>query len=188
MPSNLFAMLDRVADWLRKQVYRYPNLRFFSVPACFYVVIVFMSSVHAFLLSSRWGDGHDSSFIIGQETCFASFDSQIRLAEGLNKVDRKILESGTLDRNRPVAVLSKQKFQARFHIMDTILIQLTNGEALFSANLPNYMMYFTKECPKSFIILMFPWLTPSSLVLGEHFVLKDLPFYEVARLADSEAR
>ena len=42
--------------------------------------------------------------------------------------------------------------------------------------------------PKSFIILMFPWLTPSSLVLGEHFVLKDLPFYEVARLADSEAR
>lgn len=60
-------------------MYRYPNLRFFSVPACFYVVIVFMSSVHAFLLSSRWGDGHDSSFIIGQETCFASFDSQIRL-------------------------------------------------------------------------------------------------------------
>ena len=42
--------------------------------------------------------------------------------------------------------------------------------------------------PKSFIILMFPWLTPSSLVLGEHFVLKDLPFYEVARLEDSEAR
>lgn len=42
--------------------------------------------------------------------------------------------------------------------------------------------------PKSFIILVFPWLTPSSLVLGEHFVLKDLPFYEVARLADSEAR
>ena len=29
--------------------------------------------------------------------------------------------------------------------MDTILIQLTDGEALFSANLPNYMMYFTKE-------------------------------------------
>lgn len=46
---------------------------------------------------------------------------------------------------RPVAVLSEQNFRARFHIMDTILIQLTDGEALFSTNLPNYMMYFTKE-------------------------------------------
>lgn len=52
---------------------------------------------------------------------------------------------GHLRPKRPVAVLSEQKFRARFHIMDTILIQLTDGEALFSANLPNYMMYFTKE-------------------------------------------
>lgn len=29
-------------------MYRYPDLGFFSVPICFYVVIVFMSSVHAF--------------------------------------------------------------------------------------------------------------------------------------------
>lgn len=29
-------------------MYRYPNLGFFSVPICFYVVIVFMSLVHAF--------------------------------------------------------------------------------------------------------------------------------------------
>ena len=42
--------------------------------------------------------------------------------------------------------------------------------------------------PKSFIIPVFPRLTPPSLVPGEHFVLKDLPFYEVACLADSEAR
>ena len=34
---------------------------------------------------------------------------------------------------------------------------------------------------------MFPWLAPPSLVLGEHFVLKDLPFYKVARLKDFEA-
>lgn len=52
---------------------------------------------------------------------------------------------GHLRPKRPVAILSEQKFRARFHIMDTILIQLTDGEALFSANLPNYMMYFTKE-------------------------------------------
>ena len=42
--------------------------------------------------------------------------------------------------------------------------------------------------PKPFIMPVFPRLAPLSLVFGEHFVLKDLPFYEVARLADSEAR
>ena len=42
--------------------------------------------------------------------------------------------------------------------------------------------------PKSFIISVFPWLAPSSLVPDEHFVLKDLFFHEVACLVDSEAR
>ena len=42
--------------------------------------------------------------------------------------------------------------------------------------------------PKPFIILVFSRLAPPSLVLAEHFVLKDLPFYKVARLADFEAR
>lgn len=42
--------------------------------------------------------------------------------------------------------------------------------------------------PKPFIIPIFPWLAPSSLVPSEHFVLKDLTFYEVARLANSETR
>lgn len=35
---------------------------------------------------------------------------------------------------------------------------------------------------------MFPRLAPPSLVPDKHFVLKDLPFYEVVHLADSEAR
>ena len=35
---------------------------------------------------------------------------------------------------------------------------------------------------------MLPHMAPLSLVPGEHFVLKDLPFYEVAHLADLEAR
>lgn len=42
--------------------------------------------------------------------------------------------------------------------------------------------------PKPFIILVFPRLAPSSLVLSEHFVLKDLLFYGVARLGNSEVR
>lgn len=37
--------------------------------------------------------------------------------------------------------------------------------------------------PKLFIILVFPQLAHLSLVLGEQFVLKDLPFYEVVHLA-----
>lgn len=41
--------------------------------------------------------------------------------------------------------------------------------------------------PKPFIP-MFPRLAHSTLVLNEHFVLKDLVFYEVACLADSKAR
>ena len=42
--------------------------------------------------------------------------------------------------------------------------------------------------PKPFIILIFPRLAPPSLVLSEHFVLKDLLFYEIACLANFEAR
>ena len=41
---------------------------------------------------------------------------------------------------------------------------------------------------KPFIIPVFPWLAPLSLIPDEHFVLKDLFFYKVARLANSEAR
>lgn len=43
------------------------------------------------------------------------------------------------------------------------------------------------ENPKPFIPV-FPWLAHSTLVLNEHFVLKDLVFYEVACLEDSKAR
>ena len=42
--------------------------------------------------------------------------------------------------------------------------------------------------PKPFIILIFPRLAPPFLVLGEHFMLKDLPFYEVTCLVDSKTR
>eukprot|EP00261_Vitis_vinifera_P025961 XP_010659049.2 PREDICTED: uncharacterized protein LOC100255782 [Vitis vinifera] len=42
--------------------------------------------------------------------------------------------------------------------------------------------------PKPFIIPVFPHVAFPSLVANEHFVLKDLSFYEVVRLADSKAR
>lgn len=52
--------------------------------------------------------------------------------------------------------------------------------------LDNNLLALIKN-PKLFIP-MFPQLAPSTLVLNEHFMLKDLVFYEVACLADSEAR
>ncbi|KAL6340225.1 hypothetical protein AAG906_040661 [Vitis piasezkii] len=51
--------------------------------------------------------------------------------------------------------------------------------------LSNKNLHVLIKNPKSFIISVFPWLAPSSLVLDEHFVLKDLSFHEVACLADS---
>lgn len=42
--------------------------------------------------------------------------------------------------------------------------------------------------PKSFIMPVFPHVAPSFLVPGKHFVLKNLSFYAVTCLADSEAR
>lgn len=41
---------------------------------------------------------------------------------------------------------------------------------------------------KLFVIPTFPRLVPPTLVFSEHFVLKDLSFYEVSRLADVEAQ
>ena len=46
---------------------------------------------------------------------------------------------------RPVSLLSKQEFRDRFHIPDNIPILLIDDEALSSVDLPNNMMYFTKE-------------------------------------------
>lgn len=42
--------------------------------------------------------------------------------------------------------------------------------------------------PKLFVIPVFPCMAPSFLVLGKHFVLKNLSFYVISRLADSKAR
>lgn len=42
------------------------------------------------------------------------------------------------------------------------------------------------ENPKLFIIPVFPRLAHSSLVLDEHFMLKDLPSYKVVRLENSK--
>ena len=41
---------------------------------------------------------------------------------------------------------------------------------------------------KSFVSPLLSQLAPSTLLSSEHFMLKDLPFYEVARFANAEIR
>ena len=42
--------------------------------------------------------------------------------------------------------------------------------------------------PQSYVTNILPRRSPKRVVSGEHFVLKDLPFYERARKADAKAR
>ena len=63
----------------------------------------------------------------------------------LSKVDEKNRRIERLKSKRLVSVLFEWEFRARFHISDNILIQLTDDKALSFTDLPNNMMYFTKE-------------------------------------------
>ena len=68
------------------------------------------------------------------------------------------------------------------------LFEIDAIERAHSILLSDKNLHVLIKNPKSFIISVFPWLAPPSLVPDKHFVLKDLSFHEVARLADSEAR
>ena len=68
------------------------------------------------------------------------------------------------------------------------LFETDVSERAHNVLLSNKNLQVLIENPKLFIILVFPRLAPSSLEPGELFMLKDLLFYEVACLADSEAR
>ena len=67
------------------------------------------------------------------------------------------------------------------------LFEIDTAERAYNVLLSDKNLQALIENPKSFIILVFSRLASLSLILDEHFVLKDLPFYEIARLADSEA-
>lgn len=47
--------------------------------------------------------------------------------------------------DRPVDELFEQEFRAHFHIPDSIAIQLSNGEASSTDELPHDLIYFMKE-------------------------------------------
>ena len=84
--------------------------------------------------------------------------------EGFNKVDKKNTKVGRLRPKRPVGVLSEQEFRVCFHISDTIPIQLIDNEALSSIDLPNNMIYFTKEQFVARLCLPIPSLFKNSFI------------------------
>ena len=67
------------------------------------------------------------------------------------------------------------------------LFEIDATEQAYKVILSNKNLLALIDNPKSFIIPVFPHLALPSLVSGEHFMLKDLPFYKIARLADSKA-
>ena len=91
----------------------------------------------------------------------ADNDRQVRLVEWVDKA--------SFTRLNKLFEISASKRNHQVHLSDKNLLVRTKD-------------------PKPFIIPIFPRVAFSSLVPDEHFVLKDLPFYVVARLADSEAR
>ena len=68
------------------------------------------------------------------------------------------------------------------------LFEIDVVEWAHSALLSNKNLQVLIKNLKLFIILVFPWLAPPSLIPDEHFMLKDLFFYKVARLENFEAR
>ena len=68
------------------------------------------------------------------------------------------------------------------------LFEIDVTERAYKVILSNKNLLALIDNPKSFIIPVFPHLALPSLVPSEHFMLKDLPFYKVAHLADSKVR
>ncbi|RVW61554.1 hypothetical protein CK203_065654 [Vitis vinifera] len=65
---------------------------------------------------------------------------------------------------RPVSLLSEQEFRDHFHIPDNIPILLIDDEALSSVDLPNNMMYFSKEQFIAGLRLPIPLSSSSSFI------------------------
>lgn len=68
------------------------------------------------------------------------------------------------------------------------LFEIDKVERKFSMLLTRKNLESLLEHYQAFVILVFPRLAPPTFVPSEHFVLKDLPFYEVVKLTDAKAR
>nr|CAN80544.1 hypothetical protein VITISV_010895 [Vitis vinifera] len=84
-------------------------------------------------------------------------------------------------RGHLVEWVEKSSFIHLNKLFDIDQIEQKHNKLLIENNLKTIIAQ-----PKPFMIHLLIRLAPLTLVPGEHFVLKNLPFYEVARLADVE--
>lgn len=68
------------------------------------------------------------------------------------------------------------------------LFEIDTAEWAYNIFLSDKNLQALIENPKPFIIPMFHRLAHPSLVPNEYFMLKDLPFYEIAHSMDYEGR
>ena len=65
------------------------------------------------------------------------------------------------------------------------LFEITAAERHYQTLLTARNLLATVRKPKAYIINILPRKLPKKIVLGEHFVVKNLPFYTEARKVDA---
>lgn len=67
------------------------------------------------------------------------------------------------------------------------LFEIATGEKNYQTLLSTRSLLAVTREPQSYTLNILPRRLPKKVVSGEHFVLKDLPFYAEAREADAQA-
>ena len=91
--------------------------------------------------------------------------------------------AGTTKRDRLVEWVEKASFDRLNKLFEIIAAERHHQTLLTARNL----LAVVRE-PQSYVTNILPKRLPKRVVSGEHFVLKDLPFYERARKVDAKAR
>ena len=68
------------------------------------------------------------------------------------------------------------------------LFEITTAERHHETLLTTRNLLAVVREPQAYVINILPKKLPKKVVLGEHYVLKDLPFYNEVRKADAQAR
>lgn len=101
----------------------------------------------------------------------------------VNSTNRCFVCTGKDRRDHLVEWVEKSSFACLNKLLEIDQAEQNHGLLLIEKNL---RVILAQAMP--FVIPFFPRLAPSTLVSGKHFVLNDLPFYEIARLATAKTR
>ena len=68
------------------------------------------------------------------------------------------------------------------------LFEIAAGEKSYEMLLSTQNLRLVTQEPQPYILNILPRRLPKEVVAGEHFILKNLPFYTTVRKADAQAR